>query len=113
VKLSEDLGHEPADAEISQFVSSELNEDGIMILKAVGEVSSELLVKDIITYLWTSRYQTSMTSMVPQSVATHAGVYNPSMSEGRGGVIIAPPPPQPNDCQGGAQGESIPLVQQK
>ncbi|XP_060068060.1 innexin unc-9-like [Ylistrum balloti] len=50
--LSEEMTSSPSDNDIARFAGSEITEDGVMILKAIGEASSEHLVRDAVIYLW-------------------------------------------------------------
>ncbi|XP_033730952.1 innexin unc-7-like [Pecten maximus] len=50
--MSDEMVHSPSDNDIARFAGTEITEDGVFILKAIGEISSEHLVRDILIYLW-------------------------------------------------------------
>ncbi|OWF37407.1 innexin unc-7-like isoform X2 [Mizuhopecten yessoensis] len=54
--LSKEVTPSPSDNDISRFAGSEITEEGVFILKAIGEASSEHLVRDAVIYLWQSTH---------------------------------------------------------
>ncbi|XP_069121756.1 innexin-11-like isoform X2 [Argopecten irradians] len=97
--MSKEVSPSPSDADISRFAGSEITEDGVLILKAIGEASSEHLVRDAVIYLWHSTH--GQQDPVPQGPPQHGGP-PPYISQGGtahtygpGGTVISPPPTAP------------------
>lgn len=132
--LSEEVAPCPSDNDIGRFAGSEITEDGVMILKAIGEASSEHLVRDAVIYLWLSTHPQQPPQraehqpvhlysgqQVPPSQHPQQGAYYTGPSYGRDGTVVSPPHPSaPMDPQvryrpqaGGSVPESIPLVEKQ
>ncbi|XP_069121749.1 innexin-11-like [Argopecten irradians] len=77
--LSNEISPSPSDADISWFAGSEITEDGVFILKAIGEASSEHLVRDAVIYLWHSTY--GQQDPIPHK-AQQQGAPPPYLSQG-------------------------------
>ncbi|XP_033732336.1 innexin unc-7-like [Pecten maximus] len=69
--MSKEVSPSPSDNDIGRFAGSEITEDGVFILKAIGEASSEHLVRDAVLYLWHSTHDQH--SSVPQGPPAHGG----------------------------------------
>ncbi|XP_060085058.1 innexin unc-9-like [Ylistrum balloti] len=102
--LSVEVGPSPSDNDIGRFVGSEITEDGVSILKAIGEASSEHLVRDVIIYLWHSTHDRSTRGQYSPCLQgpSEQGGPPPYISPGpgvqgqthmSGGVVISPTSP--------------------
>ncbi|XP_033732335.1 innexin unc-7-like [Pecten maximus] len=69
--MSKEVSPSPSDNDIGRFAGSEITEDGVFVLKAIGEASSEHLVRDAVIYLWHSTHDQH--SSVPQGPSEHVG----------------------------------------
>ncbi|XP_033732337.1 innexin unc-7-like [Pecten maximus] len=116
--MSKEVSPSPSDNDISRFAGSEITEDGVFILKAIGEASSEHLVRDAVIYLWHSTHDQH--SSVPQGPPEHGGPppyltqgpYVPGQTYGPGGTVLSPPPTAPQQVRYRPQTgtEAVPLM---
>ncbi|XP_060085052.1 innexin-11-like [Ylistrum balloti] len=101
--LSKEVSPSPSDNDIGRFAGSEITEDGVFILKAIGEASSEHLVRDAVIYLWQSVHGQQHNDD-QQGPPGHGGP-PPYLSQGPcvqgqqtygpGGVVVSSPPSAP------------------
>ncbi|OWF37408.1 innexin unc-9-like [Mizuhopecten yessoensis] len=99
--LSNEVFPTPSDNDISRFAGSEITEEGVFILKAIGEASSEHLVRDAVIYLWQSTHdQQTPGQLGPPDQGgpppyLGQGSCVPGQTYGRGGAVLSPPPSAP------------------
>ncbi|KAL5018426.1 hypothetical protein ScPMuIL_004148 [Solemya velum] len=76
--MSPDIdGQRLGDNEISTFAGGYLGEDGVMVLKMIGENSSELMVSDVVVQMWRRK-----NSSHPAVLAPSAPLYQPTQVPG-------------------------------
>lgn len=46
----------PAKSQLTTFTKSIIGNDGVLLLKMIGEVSSDILVRDIVVRIWYLHY---------------------------------------------------------
>ncbi|OWF56107.1 innexin unc-9-like [Mizuhopecten yessoensis] len=73
--LSGEVAPSPSDNDIARFAGSEITEDGVCILKAIGEASSEHLVRDVVLYLWSTTHAQQIEGTRNQCVYPPNGNY--------------------------------------
>ncbi|OWF56106.1 innexin unc-9-like [Mizuhopecten yessoensis] len=73
--LSEEVAPSPSDNDIAWFAGSEITEDGVCILKEIGEASSEHLVRDVVLYMWSTTHAQQIEGTRNQCVYPPNGNY--------------------------------------
>lgn len=43
------------DYEVNDFSSKTIGQDGVYVLRMIGEMSSDILVRDIVTFMWNEK----------------------------------------------------------
>ena len=52
--------------EVNNFSSRIIGQDGVFILKMIGDISSDILVQEIVIYLWNEKKQSVQEISAPQ-----------------------------------------------